>query len=124
MNGNFNLSWHKGQVAQYAEIELEITSTETEIYGVIMPDYTTPLFANAIQFGVNIFATTHRHKIPDLDKLSIVVLNLRAIPCDTNVWSLAYATFQSMCNAFNINGNHIFYFNQESGKFTLSLPSL
>lgn len=124
MSISHSLGWHKGRIVQCGEIEIELKSTGTKHRGLILPERLDPLLANAIQFGANIFTTAFRSKVAVYSHLSIVVVAVRAVPCDTTVWGMAYVTFQAICDAFRIDGNSVFSFDRQTGKFTLSLPCL
>jgi len=124
MNISHSLGWQKGRMVQCAEIELELKNTGLKSQGLVLPDGLHPPRANAIQFGANVFSGPFRSKVVVYSHLSTIVVAVRAVPCDTTVWGVAYVTFQAMCDAFGIDGNSVFSFDRQTGKFTLSLPCL
>jgi hypothetical protein len=124
MNVSKKLVWQQGAVAQYAEIDLFVASSDGEGISIAIPNHILPQWSDAIRFGVTLFSESYAWQQPAVARMAVRVQSLKAVPCDTTLFSLAYVTFQALCSAWNIDGEGMFAFNRSSGSYSFNLQTL
>ncbi len=124
MKASKQLHWQHGAVALYAEIHLDVESSQGERQELTIAQPVPPQYSGAIQFAVNLFVETYGWQDSALANLDVTVLSIKGVPGDTTLCAIAYVTFQAICDAFNRDGELSFSFNRGSGTFSINLPSV
>ena len=110
------LLWQQGAVAQYAEVGLVITASDTNV--IVIPDHIRPHWSVAIRFGVGLFVEQFAWQQPTIAQMAVHVQSLKAVPGDTTLLALAYVTFHAICSAWNVDAEQMFVFDRSSGSFS------
>lgn len=120
MNNSKKLAWQQGSAALYAEIDLEVTIVDNQLFRVIIPEGVQPKWSDAIRFAAHLFVECYAWKNPQLANATIAVNEIKTVSSDTTVCSLAYVTFQALCSACRLDGEEKFSFNRILGSFAIN----
>ncbi len=124
MKTSHKLSWQQGVVAQFAEIDLVIKQRFSGKIGLTLPDNVLSEWADAIRFGVTLFRNSYASKNPAIGNMLVQVRAINGVPSDTTTCALAYVTFQSLCSAWNIDGEQLFAFDRSTGNYSFRYSTL
>lgn len=111
-------AWQKGDFGIYAAIDLSVVmSTRSTGYSVCCKVNMDTDLSDAIRFGVGLFCSAYAFDYPDVANIDVTIESADLVPCDSTPCVVSYVTFHAICEAFSIEGESVFSFDESTGRF-------
>jgi hypothetical protein len=120
--GKGRLAWQNGSVVLYAEAIVEVAYEVNKLAAFTKIDCVPEEYRLGVLFGCTLARESAR-SIAHGRELAITVREFKSQLCDTTTFAAAFATYQAIADAINLDIGSFFSFDESRGRFQISYES-